>query len=464
MTGEGLICRLKNLESIEGADKIQKSNLFGETIITSKDNKEGDLGILFDIETVLSIDFCKHNNLFRHSNLNNDKSQTGYFEDNPRVRPIKLKGVKVSGFWIPINSLSFISKKLPTEGTQIKEWEGIKICDKYVRPTRNNGNTNNKPIKKVQSVLNFAEHCDTDQLMRNLHCINVGDKLIVTSKVHGTSARCGLLPTTPKGKWKTWWHNFWNKKNEYKFVVGSRHVLKHIEGSEVDKKDSFYENDVWTESAYKYFYGKLIKGETVYYEIVGFLPNGTPIMPTHDNKKLEKFLDKAEYKEFIKKFGQKTIFHYGCSRREDYEKEYNILIDDQTVESCKLNQYKIFVYRITLTTEHGQAIDLSWDQVKRRCEELGVNHVPEITQAYITPNVGILTETLTKMVKDENYWLAMTEKDDPNFPMHLNEGICVRVENGALRPKVYKSKRYAFKVLEGIVKDSAEFADLEESN
>lgn len=459
MTGEGLVCKLKNIQPIDGADKIVQANLFGETVIISKDYQEGQLGILFDIETQLSEDFAKENNLYRHNNLNKDTTKTGYLEDNRRVRPIKLRGVKCSAMWMPIESLEYTSKvptknKFPSEGTQITDWNGCEICKKYVRPTRGS-HKNNKVAKRVQQVLHFAEHLDTDQLMRNLHRINIGDKIIVTSKLHGTSCRAGLLPTLPRNTIKRWWYNLLNKKVPYKFVVGSRHALKHVEGQSIDKKGSYYNDDIWTESAYKHFHGKLTPGETVYYEIVGFLPSGAAIMPTHSNEKLKKFLEPQEYKEFIDKFGKETVFHYGC--RQDIP----IYIDNGHAGLVKKSEYKIFVYRITLTTEHGQSIDLSWEQVKRRCEELGVTHVPEVICATYLVHDNNRDESY---YRDESFWQFHTEKDDPHFPQHLNEGICVRIENAGLRPLVFKNKRYAFKVLENIIKDNDNIVDLEETN
>lgn len=457
-TGEALVCKLKNIFPIEGADKIVQANLFGETIIISKDYIEGTLGLLFDCESLLDPDFCKYNNLYRHQHLNRDTTQVGYLEDSRRIRPIKLRGVKCSALWMPIYSLNYIGSLYPQEGTQIKEWSGKPICDKYVRPIRGNGK-NNKQIKKVQQVLNFAEHLDTDQLLRNLHKINIGDKIIVTSKLHGTSARAGLLPCidlTWKGRFFRWLGL--NLKNEYKFVVGSRHCLKSVQGEKIEKKDSYYIENIWKQSADQNFLGKLIPGETVFYEIVGFLPSGESIMPRHDNKKLEKFLDKQEYKDFIQKFGQETIFHYGCrdNLKDDGFDENGNISDIRILKSSVNAEYKIFVYRITLTTEHGQSIDYTWEQVKSRCEEMGVNHVPQLDNFLIDPDRDFYTE--------EKYWLELTEEDDINFPQHLNEGICVRVENGKLRPDIYKNKRYAFKVLEGIIKDTTEFADMEESN
>lgn len=461
MTGEGLVCKLKNIQPIDGADKIVQANLFGETVIISKDYQEGQLGILFDIETQLSEDFAKENNLYRHNNLNKDTTKTGYLEDNRRVRPIKLRGVKCSAMWMPIESLEYTSKvptknKLPSEGTQITDWNGFEICKKYVRPTRGS-HKNNKVAKKVQQVLHFAEHLDTDQLMRNLHRINIGDKIIVTSKLHGTSCRVGLLPTLPRNRFKRWWYEFWNKKLPYKMVVGSRHALKHVEGQAIDNKDSYYDDDIWTESAYKNFHGKLMPGETVYYEIVGFLPSGSPIMPTHSNDKLKKFLEPQEYKEFIDKFGKETVFHYGCNVRQGWTQKPDLYNKNLLSSLETIGEYKIFVYRITLTTENGQAIDLSWRQLVNRCEQLGVNSVSEIFSDLITK------ENIDKY-RDESFWLNQTEQDDKNYPHHLNEGLVCRLETSGLKPEVYKSKRFCFKVLENIIKDNDNIVDLEETN
>lgn len=110
MTGEGQIVALTGIESIEGADRIVKARLLGETVIVSKDYKEGQLGILFDCESVLSEEFLRENNLYRHSNLNKDISKVGMFEDHGRVRPIRLKGIKVSAFWIPIESVLYTGR------------------------------------------------------------------------------------------------------------------------------------------------------------------------------------------------------------------------------------------------------------------------------------------------------------------------------------------------------------------
>lgn len=440
-TGQGICCTIKSHDKIEGADFIVASVIYGQTVILNKEsNPIGTRGILFDIESELSDIVCKNLNLYRHENLNDDKTKKGYIEDSRRIRPLKLKSKKCDGLFLSFNQLEsikeFIGISKLKDGIQLNEYNKIEICKKYMRPIKQGGGQN-KQIKRVQKLVYFAEHLETDQLLRNLGKINIGDKLIISRKIHGMSWRVGYLPILNT----KWYSKILKKlgievKNKYALVAGSRHVLKYIKGDNVDKKDSFYKDDLWTEIANKYFDGKLIKGETLYGECCGFLPSGGTIMPSHNNEKLKNFLDKEEYKQFIEKFGKETIFNYGCQP----------------------NEYKIFIYRITLSNEDGVAIDLSWEQVKRRAEELGVNHVPELESPYITD------QEFLGHLRNEEQWINITEKGDPNFPQHLSEGICVRTESGSLKPTILKNKNFCFKVLENIIKDTSLEADIEESN
>jgi hypothetical protein len=86
----------------------------------------------------------------------------------------------------------------------------------------------------------------------------------------------------------------------------------------------------------------LKKGETVFFEIVGFEPNGKPIMPAVDTEKLKD-------KEFTKKYGKSMTFSYGCNPTD--------------------KQFDIYVYRIHMTNEDGFSIEYSWEDIKERCKE-----------------------------------------------------------------------------------------------
>jgi hypothetical protein len=444
MSGKAFVCRLQNITPIEGADNIVQATMFGETIITTKSNVEGTLGLLFDCDTQLSHEYCSNNNLYRHPELNVNKEEKGYFDDNGRVRPIKLKGVKCSAMFIPVDSLLFTKGSTDfTEHTEFDEWNGIAICNKYVSKATVNIQGQGKAVKK-NLVPTFKEHIDTEQLMKNLHQVSKGSLVTITEKLHGTSGRCGnLLVEKEVNKWERLFYNYilspilyqdigqLKSFHSYEFVVGSRRVVKSI-GETVHTESGFYNTDIWSLSAQEHFEDKLYKGETVYYEIVGFLPNGQEIMSSQSNDKLKPFMEKGEFKTFTKKYGDTTRFDYGC----------------------KPGQYDVYVYRITMTNEDGEDIDYTWEQVKQRCERLGVKTVPELGIVYIK-------EDIHQEDKEMSFNVYL-EQESQLFPNSVKEGICVRVDGGGMNPKIFKQKSFIFKVLEGIIKDK-EVVDIEES-
>lgn len=455
MTGEAIFVRLKNIKPIEGADNIVQANVFGETVIVTKDYIERTPGVLFDCETQLSDEFCSNNNLYRDSKKNVNTEQTGYFEDNRRVRPIKLKGVKCSGFFAPLWYLDYAHKdpySIFEEGKQFTSIAGSEICKKYEVPVKYSMGKQSKISYNITPT--FREHFDTDHLMRHLSDIKPHDSIIITEKLHGTSGRASNTLIRKK----RWYDNILRKfgitvGNEYKFAVGSRRVVKSIGGNEAQGKNHYYNHDLWTDVSTKAFSDKLHKGETVYFEIVGYTPDGGLIMPEVSNTKLKKFLDKEEYKQFISKYGETTRFHYGTDRMSDE------------------NLYKVFVYRITMSNEDGHTIDYSWEQVKRRCDQLNVAYVPElnsgtmesIAHQYCVDNIDCDgREDISDRVEHlfTEYIEELAAESSLNFPKHIREGVCVRVETGSLTPMIFKHKSFIFKVLEGIIKDEGQI-DLE---
>jgi hypothetical protein len=287
--------------------------------------------------------------MFRHKELNKDKTSVGFFEDSGRVRPLKLRGKKCSAFWMPVKSIEWNTDGL-VEGSQIDILDGKPLCEKFVRKEFSCSAGSQKKLIKNNAVPTFKEHFDTDQLERNWDKITF-NPVYITAKLHGTSCRCGYLPVIQR---PSWFQRLFGIKPapKYSFVVGSRRVVKSIEGfnseNEDRKKDSFYDEDVWTRISKDHFDNKLLPGETVYFEIVGFLKGTKPIMPGQPTEKLKKFLDKDEYKAWVARYGPSVSFLYG-----------------NEVGCCS-----VFVYRITMSNENGDSIDLSWDQVKNRCDQL----------------------------------------------------------------------------------------------
>ena len=175
---------------------------------------------------------------------------------------------------------------------------------------------------------------------------------------------------------------------------------------------------------------------------------------------------KMNDKEFVKQYGEETVFSYGCepsgSRKLPmsqtglpYEAEVEAPISD------------IYVYRMTCTTPDGNVVEYTPDFMRYRCELMGIKCVP-VFEKFIIPEFIIENNYVTRdlsncageYVKEraEEYY----EGADPIRKTHIREGVVVRILN---RPKftAYKHKNFAFKVLEGIVKDSAVAPDMEEA-
>lgn len=138
MTGEAIICSITEHIPIEGADRIVQCLVMGETIITQKTTEEGTVGLLFDCETQLDEMFCHMNNLYSDPTRNADTDVKGCIGKNRRVRPIKLRGVRCSGLFMPLDSLLYIFKDpdeleelVNLEGTQLSTVKEQPLCCKY---------------------------------------------------------------------------------------------------------------------------------------------------------------------------------------------------------------------------------------------------------------------------------------------------------------------------------------------
>lgn len=467
----GYITRLKNLHKHPNADKLQIGECFGNFVIVSMEYEDNQLGIYFPSDGQLSAEFAEANNLLRKKDENGNNIG-GYMDPNKRnITAIKLRGEKSDGLFLPLKSLEkFGDITGLTEGSHIDVFNGHEICKKYI-PVRKNGNPTvkgNPRKKKIKAPLapTFYEHVDTEQLAYNLNAFLPNDEIEITLKLHGTSQRTGYLPVF-KG-WKVKNKFFQGIVNKYAassnlsafarkcidiamrgatpiynwdYVSGTRRVvLDNYEGG-------YYGSNEFREQWHNFFKGKLLKGETVYYEVVGFTHTGAPIMSTVDNRKLND-------KEFIKKYGKETVFSYGCDCAEQAWRE------DRGQDPNK-PESDIYVYRMTMANEDGDVVEYSPDFMRYRCEQIGVKTVP-VMDRFILHDFDLENDTRTageivKYVAEKYY-----DGPDPIGKTHIREGVVVRILN---RPqfKAYKHKNWYFKALEGIVKVEAEAPDMEEA-
>ena len=76
----------------------------GFNIICGIDSNPG-LYIYFPTACCINPDFLRYANLYKHKELNSDPEQSGMFEDNGRVKAIRLRGELSEGFILPASTL-----------------------------------------------------------------------------------------------------------------------------------------------------------------------------------------------------------------------------------------------------------------------------------------------------------------------------------------------------------------------
>lgn len=85
-------------------NKLKCCTIDGFNIITGIDSEPG-LYVYFPALFRINGDFLSYANLYRHNELNKDPEQSGMFEDNGRVKAIKLRGEISEGFILPVTIL-----------------------------------------------------------------------------------------------------------------------------------------------------------------------------------------------------------------------------------------------------------------------------------------------------------------------------------------------------------------------
>lgn len=423
MSYEAIITPVVNVRPHPNADRIELATAAGHQVIVKKGTQDGTLGVFFPVDGQLSHEMCLSNNLYR-KHPETGESMGGFFDHDRRVRTQKFRGEKSEGYWTTIDQLAWTGVNVNSlkPGTTFTSINGREVCKKYysAATARAIGSAKKSSVKEYRM---FHKHFDTGKLRYKAYTIPANATLILTEKLHGTSGRTGRVKIDKK---LNALQAFWNKRiapwlgasfeeEEWSYISGTRRTTMNPE----------FEGELHSGKAYRYVIHNRIKsmglrkGETLYYEIVGFSEDGGGIMPPHSIKD----------DELRKEYGDRMVYRYGCGDKE----------------------YRIYVYRITLTNEDGNYVELSWPQVKARCIQLGLDYVPEYLMTVYDGDA------------DELMKLCAKYADGPSVldETHIREGVCVRIEHAEL-DTTYKYKGFWFCDLEGIAKNSDEYIDPEE--
>lgn len=425
MAYNGFIVEVKELREHTNADKLMVATFFGnDTIVDREGTHVGDVGVYFPSDGQLSEEFCNYNNLVRKKD-DAGNNIGGYMDPDKRnVKAIKLRGEKSDGLYLPISCFNYLGEDVVNSlnvGDQITTLDGHEICKKYIPRTNGKrfGSVGNKTRKKKDPISPlFKEHADTEQLNYNLGAFRVGDQIEITLKMHGTSQRTGYLPVL-KGYKKSLLDRILRRDGkpiyDWGYVSGTRRVVLD------DFDGGYYGSNEFRESHSKFFEGKLLKNETIYYEVTSYTTSGVPIMGSAPVPK-----------EYQKLYGKEMVFSYGCEP----------------------GQSDFYVYRMTMTNEDGDIFEYPPYLVRYRCEQMGAKTVPLLAHFEIQDkDISGWGEANTpgEYVKEiaEHYYDGV----DPIGKTHVREGVVVRIVN---RPTftAYKHKNFLFKVITGIISEN----------
>lgn len=341
------VIKLPVKQVVNGLDNLVTVNVFGNDCLINKDADENEPYIYFPAGSQLSHLFCHHNNLYRDAALNFDRTKSGFFEINGRVKGIKLRGIISNGFVTPLTNLKNVPDLANVNlaiGDEFNEVDDVAICRKYIPPNtvkesipKNKKEKINSKLKDILIPTQFRFHAETNHLAKNLHIINPQDLIAITDKWHGSSC---ILSFVYVNKRLNLAQKLWNKlpklpkfaTRKLAYIYSSGKPKSNLPKGVVDiwKNNGFdyYEANIW-ENAYNNYKEKLLEGITLYGELVGYTPTGKYIQPSYDYK-------------------------------------------------CSIGYNRFVVYRITWTSPSGHFIEFTWNQIKDFCKNYDLEHVKEL--------------------------------------------------------------------------------------
>lgn len=409
----GSVVSIKSIRPHSNADKLMLTTVFGNQVIISKSNYEGQLMVYFPVESTISAEYLTWANMYSDSSKNADEKIKGYFSDKRRVKPTRLRGEISNGIVLSVDDIAkFFNIDVSNfvEGTNFDTVDGKAFVAKYVpRITKQGepGEPGSKGPKEpgISQLLlpnQFKFHSKTTQLGMAVHSLKPTDTISVSSKLHGTSAVfSNVLCKTPIKKWKRWIAEFIGIRyveQEYTFVYSSRSVIKN-------RRDGEYTGDVWGQWA-EALEPKLPAGITLYGEIVGY---------THGGRAIQKG------------------YAYGCEPL--------------------TNQF--YIYRITYTDALGKVMEYDWQLIRDFCEEYNLEVVP----TYYYGKAGDLFDVDPELENWNELFLEALKETYLEKPDELcntgivREGVCLRKENSGHK-NAWKLKSFSFLQAEAADRDN----------
>jgi hypothetical protein len=457
------VVALNNLRPHSNADRLQITTIDGNNVITSLTAKVGDLYVYFPLECAINKDFLAHTNSFIDADLNADKSVKGFFGPKGRVRAIKLRGEKSSGYIVPVDTINswlvlFNVEHAITDsdvGTEFDNINGILMCQKYVNIEALKSLKNKNQVKgqgklaRVSKLVEgqFAFHVDTMHLAKNSYKIHPDDIIHISKKLHGTSAVASRVLCTRKLSVLEKLVKRLGVKvqeTEYQLIWSSRKVIKN---------GNYYLS--WLET-----FGRNI---AYWAKHPGHLVNDISIMlknPHRTYKNIKGWVGLIKNQSKQNHYYSYDLWEDVANSFADYLTEgltfYCEVVGFTKIGGeiqkdydygCQPNEFKTYIYRITYTNPSGKVFEFSTQQLKEYCQKYGLNYVPEL---YWGRAKDLFNIEVDKNWHDNFVALLSDTYLEKECDMCVNkvpdEGVVLRREVSEIDP--YKLKSFAFKMRE----------------
>jgi hypothetical protein len=409
------------------ADRLQIGRVLGEQVVTGLETQEGFV-IYFPENGKLSDEYCIANDLYPRFDETGERIGGGYIDPKSRrVRAQSFRGEKSYGLIMPLSSLEYtgVLPEVLIRNAELAEKEqsvwgftsiaDCEICAKYVKRYANGRlmGGNGQPKRRDDELGGlFPRLPDTDNLYHQRVEWLPQLPVIITEKCHGTSQRISRVPKQYTGLFaplrKLW--DKWRGNDVTEFVVGTRRTIVDA------NSEGFYGSEQWRVDAVEPFAPHVRLGEIIYLEMCGYLPDGRPIMPSHDASKVTQ---NSEFKKRAKHYNKSIVYDYG-----------------NEVGQCSLHVYRI--------DQNGKP--LNFDDMVNRCNELWRLSGSKIETVPLLERLDLF----------DNQWLVNFAKElsegESTLGNHPREGVVLRYDTPT-GLKVFKAKSHSFLVMEGVANE-----------
>lgn len=393
------LCKIVIIDKLRkhnNADKLQIATIDFQDVVTGLDTKIGDIYVYFPVESKINKDFLSYTNSFRNKELNKEQNKTGFFEENCRVKAVKLRGEKSCGYIVPVLEVEKWSNTtlIDLVNQEFDTINNILLVEKYLVKAKHEPKLKQGQKPQLSRLIEgqIHLHVDTENLRKNVHKLNPQDIVSITYKTHGTS----------------WWvSNVLVKRKinliekilqkigvnikdtEYSHVYGSRKVVKNKSFEDPKNKNHYFGYDLWKDIADSI--GEIPKGMTLYGECLGYTKDGGFIQKGYD---------------------------------------YN----------CLPNTFKLEVYRITQTNSDGIVTELTYPQIVEVCNKLNLTpsylfYYGKLIDFYKYNSNEELIQFLEKEFNEKDCFMCSNKVPE--------EGIVLRKES-LFNCESYKLKSFKF--------------------